>query len=193
MLPFQLSGMPRSCFNVFAGIVVVLLALAGCKKETASGRNFKQLNFDAAGKDFRLWPNDYDTDPANLGYLLIPPEATKGSQYIEYYRFKCDTAEIKQVYIHWWYGYVHLLSSSAPLLKKKATLKIPMPIDNYSANTAYKPFKIKMSKDQNVVSVINNPVNRIPVTDFTWDNDGKFIIIYTEDLNAAYFMARPKK
>lgn len=185
--------MPRSYFNIFAGIIISLVAIAGCKKETVSKRDFKELNFDAEGKSIKLLHNDYENDPLSFGYLIIPPEATEGRQHVEYYRFKCDTSEIKQVYIHWWYGYVHLLSSSAASLQKKATLKIPMLIDNYSAGSPYKPYKVRMSKDQNVVSVINNPVNRIPVTDFTWDNDGKFIIIYTEDLNAAYFMARPKK
>ena len=67
-----------------------------------------------------------------------------------------------------------------------------MPYNTYNATNPYKPYKIKMGKNVNAATAINNIGNRTLITDYTWDNIGKFIIIKTTDLNAAYIMARPK-
>lgn len=177
--------------------VFALLMLLGCKKESQPDKDFKELYFDAAGKTFSFPPHVYkgvyDNNAANFTYIDIPEGAVEGKQMLEYYRLYCDTAAVKQVYIHWQKGYVHLLSSSSDTLAKTAILKFPMPVNNYSANSSYKPYKVKMQKYQNVETVINTATNRIPVVDYTWDNAGKFIIIRTRDLNAAYFMAASKK
>ena len=39
-------------------------------------------------------------------------------------------SEIKNIYVHWWFGHIHFLSSSALTLNVPATIKIPMLLGN---------------------------------------------------------------
>jgi hypothetical protein len=181
------------CRFYFKTLFLLTLLAFGCKKEERSDRDFNELNFDETGKFITFEPYGLEGDPQTYSFLTIPEGAIEGPSQIEFYRFSADTSVFKDIYVHWWSGYVQLLFCSEISLRKNATLKFPMPFSNYTPTSLYKPYKVKMTREKNLITEINNPANRIPVTDYAWDNEGKFFIIYTNDLNAAYFMARPKK
>ena len=193
IIHFQFSYTMLSNIKKTLFVIPLLIVLfTSCKKEAQSPIDFDEFIFDGAGKSYALSNNGNITNPALFAYLEIPAGAVTEKNNIEYYKIYCDTSETKNMYVHWYLGHIHFLSSSAQTLQIPATIKIPMPYNTYNATNPYKPYKIKMGKNVNAATAINNIANRTLITDYTWDNIGKFIVIKTTDLNAAYIMARPK-
>ncbi|MBC7865264.1 MAG: hypothetical protein IAF38_19975 [Bacteroidia bacterium] len=176
-------------------LLLVLIIFYSCKKTESSDRDYLEYTFDKEGKDFSFKQSKVvNTTPPQTKYvqLSIPANAVNERNSIECYAIYCDTAEIHDYYVDWWVGDVNLFCCSATTLNKTATIKLPMPYNNYTASNLYKPYKITLEKNENAATAMNTPSKVTPITNFTWDNIGRYIIIETTDLNAAYVIARPK-
>ncbi len=173
-------------------MLVLTSTIFSCKKEEVTQKDYNELTFDEKGKSFTFKQRYLVSNEFRYVQLDIPKDAVSERQYIEYYTHYVDTSEVKDYYINYWIGDINYFGSSATLLSKPATIKIPMYYGTYTASSAYKLYKIKASKYENIATAINNPSKRELIANYTWDNNGKYIIFETTDLNAAYVLARLK-
>ena len=187
---YQFLKTPFSSIRILCLVVCVLLL--SCKKEEVKPMDYETYVFGSEGKNFSFIQPLKMNGEYRLVVINVPEGTTDTKQSIECYTMFLDTGEVKNYYINWWVGDVNLVCSSLLQPRKDVTIKIPMPWNTYSASNLYKPYKIKMKKSDRFADAVNNHANWEAITNFTWDNPNKQIIIQTSDLNAAYIMARPK-
>lgn len=176
-------------------LMITILFLGGCKKEKNDPINFNQLVFGKEGKDFTFQQSSKMAGDIRTVSLSIPANSVNSSnELIEYYSlYLANKEDLNNYYINYWANDINLFRSTAVYLQQPAIIKIPFPNTNtYYANSVYKPYKVKLDGSKEIKVGLNNFANWELITDFTWDNSEKCIIIQTTDLNAAYILARHK-
>lgn len=176
----------------FLPVLLQLLLITSCRKVTLTSSDKTSNEFDASGREFNFASTAVSSGQPVM--VTVPAGAVDSPSYLEFYQYKLgDPNSIDSFYVNGAVADINLLISDGRTLKLPAVIKIPFYFSSvYTPSSGYLPYRVHAASYKDLMAVLNDETAWEPMTDFTYDNTLKYLLVNTDHLDGIYVVAKHK-
>lgn len=173
-------------------LALLLVMITSCRKVTLNSSDKPSNEFDASGREFNFPCTIFSSGQPVI--VTVPAGAVDSKSYLEFYQYKLgDANSVDSFYVDGAAADINLLVSDGRTLKVPAVVKIPFYFASvYAPSSGYLPYRVHAASYKDLMAVLNDETAWEPMTDFTYDNTTKYLLINTPHLDGIFVVAKHK-